>query len=573
MLLIVNSNDAANLKKLSNLTWAYIGSYKGAEKTKNVLKESTRKFIAKDIEEITDSVRDNFVDYVGKLSRQQNDKILWYSSRMASKSVTQTSMFHQYVYQKLLWKLSEREADILVVTDNDELIENIKKIKFEKVRVLSTFIFYRKQVFEKIKGYLRILRYFLLWLIYKFFKNKKLKEFNVFIHSWIDARTFRNLPRFTDSYFADLDSFLAERGYRIGRIVSLTLRLKYIFRLSRYFTNIIHPLSYLSFRDLLKSIFTRFTVTLNKGNSADIKDLTILNVLAEHEVSKENVSKAYLYYMLLYRSYQNLKDMIDRTSSFIYPSENQPWEKMLNLAFAGFNRIAYQHSTIPPNWLDYRISQYEKGVPLPQIILTTGKKRSDFLKEHYNSVAIKEAGAIRFSYLFKNKAKKSVDGRPGNIVVALHLSPAISLPLQKQLSDSLKRNSRAGYIIKIKPHPYLPKYAYLRSAFAGYKNCEFVKDNISELLRNCALLITSSATVALESVLSGIKTLYFIPEELSFGLEYFIKDYLFIAYEENFAEKLEEALRSSDYPNMDIEEYFSRPNYSIFLEHLSTNVI
>ena len=90
---------------------------------------------------------------------------------------------------------------------------------------------------------------------------------------------------------------------------------------------------------------------------------------------------------------------------------------------------------------------------------------------------------------------------------------------------------------------------------------------MKKLLASCCLLITSNSSVVFESVFLGIKTLYFIPEEPSLGLEYYLRDSLFIAYSEDFGQKLSEALQSRDYPKADIKEYFSQPDYNIFLKH------
>ena len=286
---------------------------------------------------------------------------------------------------------------------------------------------------------------------------------------------------------------------------------------------------------------------------------------------KENRSKAYLRNLLLFYSYKNLASRLSKNVPIIYPFENQPWEKVLNLAFVKFNRIAYQHSVVPSNWLDYRVSKYEYGAPVPKTILTTGKKWSLFLKEYYDNSIIEEAGAIRFAYLFNmaRKQSKTSVNRSKSIVVALPISPGLSLLLQKQLLNSLEKVSLMDYTINIKPHPYLPKFARLEDAFAQFKNCQFTRKRINELFKDCALMITSGSTVTFESVLSGIKTLYFVPEEVSSGLEGFIREHLFLAYEEDFFEKLKEALQSTRYPKVEIEDYFSPPNYNVFLKYLN----
>jgi len=572
VILIATPKNRSNLAKFTDLQWVYIGSYQGKGQTKGLLDQQKRRFIGRDIEEIVDFARDNFVDSIGKISQYQDDKILWYSSRMASKSMSQTSMFHQYVYLKLLEKfLGDSDTDTLLVTDDDELVSNIKKAMPENVRVLSQDRLYRKKIFERIKGVLRILRLVLLWFFFHLLKNKKLSDFNLLIHTWIDDRTFAKLPEFNDSYLGDLGKFLTARGYSVGRLSPLRPPLKSILKLRKWFENIIHPLSYLTLSDLIRCVFTKFTVAFDKDTLSDIKDSETLSTLVQSEIEKENNSKKYLDYLVLFYAYKKIASRIKNETSIIYPFENQPWEKMLNLAFDKKNRLGYQHSTIPFNWLDYQVSQHEKATPLPQTILTAGKKWLYFLKNYYKDTPMEEAGAIRYAYLFNKEVaqKQQISHLPPCIVVALPISSSISLSMLKQLLNSLEKNKTlSNYILIIKPHPYLPKQAQLREDFTKYKNCQFSSQSINELLENCGLLITSGSTVAFESIFFGVKTLYFIPEEISLGLEHFIKDHLFIAYEEDFSGKLEEALESTNYPEVDIKEYFVPPNYEKFLKYL-----
>ena len=575
MLLITSQRDVAVVRKLSDLKWFYIGSFKGLESIRRGLKENNRKFIAKEIESIVDSLRNNFVGYIGQLSRQQSNQILWYSSGMASKSISQTSIFHQYVYLKLLKEISEKEnEDILVVTDDVELLENIKQMKFERVKILGNRSFRKNYLHEKVQGYKRILKYILLWTLSRFLRmrNRNLKEFDIFIHSWIGERTFSDLPRFRDPYLGDLGEFLRKKGYNICRLTPVLLRPKEMYRLRRHFNDIAYPLFYLGFKDLIKSIFTKFTATVHNNDFTKCRDLEVLNFLAKNEVVKENRSKVYLEYLMLANSYKNLRLKIKDDAAFIYPFENQPWEKMLNLAFIQLKRIAYQHSTIPYNWLDYRTSQFEDNGSFPEIILTAGKKWSSFLKKYYTSSVVEEAGAFRFPHFFKEKQIKDIKDRSKIIVMALPFNPAISIAMQKSLLRLLNKNRLVNYKIKIKAHPILPKFAYLNKDFSSYKNSEFVDDNLEKLLDSCNVLITSGSTALYEGVFAGVKTLCFVPEGLSLGNKYFIEEHIITAYEENFHGKLEEILSSTCYPDVDVEEYFSRPDYNIFLKYLHADV-
>jgi len=568
MLLIADLNDKSGISDFLHLPWIYIGNNRNLRSRFDILDQTKRIFIAKYIEDITENIRHNFVDFIGSVSAQQKDRVLWYSSRVASKSTSQTSIFHQYVYLKLIEMFLEKQTeDILVICDDIEFFYNVNKVFSGRVRILNKKIPDLKYLYIRWKGCAKIAKYCCLWIFYKFFKNSKIDRFDVLIHSWIDDRAFKKLPDYNDSYFGDLEKVLKKNGYSVARLTPLRVSPKNTFKLSRNFNNIIYPLSYVPLRDFLRTIFAKFTVVIKDQGFASIEDREMLNILLENEICKENNTKVFLDYLLCFHAYKGISSVIKYNSNLIYPFENQPWEKMLNLAFTKFNRIAYQHTAICCNRLDYYNSRHEQA-PLPNAILTAGKRWSSFLKEQQYAVSpIKEAGAIRFQYLFNNRKKEE---EAKTILLALPVSPTISISLQMQLLNLLKTDDVKDYIIKIKPHPYLKKTDCLIEAFTAYKNCEFVKTDVRELLKECILLITSASTVAFESLLLGIKTLYLVPEEISWDLEYFIKDELIVAYENNFAQRFKEALTSTRHPRLDLQSYFSYPNYDMFIKDIES---
>lgn len=158
----------------------------------------------------------------------------------------------------------------------------------------------------------------------------------------------------------------------------------------------------------------------------------------------------------------------------------------------------------------------------------------------------------------------------GDIVVCLPLHLSVAVSMQYQLLQYLDYHTNNSYTIKIKPHPYLPKSARLERLFSSYKNCNFVENDVESLFNECALVIAPASSVVYEALFLGIKTLLFIPEEFTVNVTYFLKDYLFIAYEYNFSERVEEALKSRNYPRLNITEYFSKPDYDLFLKNICT---
>ncbi len=569
MLLVYYKNKTV-LRKHSGFKWIYLGTYVGLEKAQAILAKENRIFIGKDIERITNNVRDNFVDYIGKLSVIQKNRVVWYSSRIASKSVSQTSIFQEYVYLKLLEQYGGKKEDILVVIDDRDLIAVLRQINLRGTKVLHRPAIDAETFFNKLKDRLKILRYFFLWALVRLLRKKRTDKFQVFIHGWVSNKVFANLPKYTDLNLGNLEELLKEKGYSVGRLVPLYLPVKYVWRLDRSFSNVVFPLAYLKLKDFIGSLLTIFSVTHLDRNDKSINDLRMLRALTKNEIAKEASSSYFLNYLMSYYAYKSMGEKADKNVNFIYPFENQPWEKVFNLALEKFNRIGYQHSTIGSNWLDYRVSRDENSsVPLPRTVLTVGKKWSSLLRDYYRFVAISEAGAIRYPYLFDGPKEKISNTESNKIVVGLPISPSISLSMQKLILNALGQGRFKDYEFKIKTHPYLSKGPVLYGSFSRFNNCAFVNGSINSLLADCALFITSSSSVVFESVFSKVKTLYFLPEEVSYGHEYLIRDQIFIAYEEDFIDKLEAALNSHKYPSVKMEEFFALPNLNAFLDFMN----
>ncbi|MBD3426565.1 MAG: hypothetical protein GF409_04985 [Candidatus Omnitrophica bacterium] len=574
MLNIISSRQISGSRRPSCDRWLYIGGHRGLDRALGTLEQDRRIYIAKDIEEVTDSVREIFVDYIGRLSRQQDDAVLWYSSRMASRSISQSRMFQRYVYCKVLERISRRyeTENLLFVTDDVDLLY-VACSKFSQgmgFRERASLLL--KHLGERMTGAYWIAKYLIFWVLFRFFRKKELEQFDVFIHSWVNANTFRKLPEFNDPHLGDLDASIQDKGGTVGRLLPLMVPVNILFKLNRHYSNIICPFGYLPFRGLLSTLAREFDLEMDDGRYGAEEDISLLRLLSRMEKDTENRTKVYLYYLLLYGSYQEIQPVLAEKVTFIYPFENQPWEKMLNLAFSDHGRIGYQHSTIPYNFLDYRTSRYEAPDRfLPQVVLSNGKKWTRFLEQNNPGMKVREAGAIRYSYLFEDDIEQEVAVSEKVVSVVLPIDPQVAVSLQKQVLRCLENGLLDEYRVKIKPHPFLMKSASLSRELGGYDNCEFVSEDLKSMLKTSEVLVTSGSTAVFEGVFTGVKTLYLVPEAFSWGYEHFIKDHVVKSYEEDFPGKLKSILADSGGPQVDIREFFSPPDHGIFLEYVFAN--
>lgn len=571
MIYVISFKDKKNMKKFKSLPWSYLGAEDGLGYTEAILGSEKRKFVGKDIDRITDSVRDNFVDYIGQVSTFQPNKVLWYSSRVASKSFSQMVMFHQYVYIKLIESYGTSGESRLFIVDDLQLLANLKLICPTNVEVKSRLTpDFMNIILKRARGSWQFFRIFFYWVALRLFlPSPRPKKGDVLVHSFIDKRVFSRLPEYNDAYFGELEYFLNKNGHNVFRITPLSLDLKYVFMLKKYFKNIVFLSAYLQLTDFFRIFFTRMSIECKLPEGSSVKDGKLLDLLLKNEERNENETCGFKTYLFYYYSFMGLAKKIPLGLSIIYTFENQPWEKMLNLALGrNFKKIAYQHTTIPANWLDYRVSIFEKQSPLPDVILASGPRWIDFLKNYYKHCALENAGAIRLKHIF-SPVKNWSDENNKAILVALPISPEIAVSLQKQILACLATGKFSKYKFLIKPHPYLLKAALLSNEFLTYGNCEVTEKDLRQLLKECSLMITSGSTAAFEALCLGVKTLYFIPETISMGNEYFIRDYLELAFADDFMEILLVALDSTESRIFNVREFFSPPDYSAFLKQVS----
>ncbi|MDD5045090.1 MAG: hypothetical protein PHG51_06075 [Candidatus Omnitrophica bacterium] len=571
MVYVIYSKDKRSIEKFKGLAWSYLGSDEGSCKAEAVLGSNVRVFLGKGIERIVSSVRDNFVDYIGQVSTLQKNRVLWYSSRVASKSSSQMPMFHQYVYIKLIESYAGSKDGHLFLVDDFQLLANLKRLRLPGIEVTGPIIpDYMKITLKRINGGWRFFNIFFHWVFFRLFLSSgKPKNGDILLHSFIDSRVFSRLPEYNDPYFGGLEDFLNKNGRNVFRITSFFVDLKYTFKLKKCFKNTALLLPYLVPSDFLRVFFTRMSIERGLPEGSGIKDRELLDFLLENEEKNENMTNFFQIYLFYYYCYRNLAEKLPSGASMIYTFENQPWEKMLNLALGkNFKKIAYQHMTIPINWLDYHISVFEKGSPAPDVILASGNKWLDFLRIYYSSCQIEDAGAIRLQHIF-SRGKDRKENKANTIVVALSIFPEVTVSLQRQILSCLATGEFGGYKFLVKPHPYSWRSALRANELLKYDNCELTGKDMEQLLEDCCLLVTSASTVVFEALSLGVKALYFIPETVSLGLEYFIRDYLEVAFADDFKEKLFSALKSDEHAKFNVEEFFSPPDYSMFLKHVT----
>lgn len=567
MVYVFHTTDLSRAGTYRELPWAQLACPAFTEADLTAFRRENKFSVAELIRDVADEVRQNFIDFVGRLAESQTDKVVWYSSCLASKSVSQTDIFHQYVYMKLVEKLACHDQERVLVTGSDALVWHLSRQRPANVTVVSAAGALHPLPPRR-RGVLKRLRYAAQWLQMVLRAKPELRDADCLLHTWIDERLFRSSPEEGDPYFGDLARYLSQEGRRVVRMGPLAVKGAMVRRMEQSYPGTVWPLAYLPLRMMWRCLWEPFRVRMNPEMFGSLSDQELLMHLVGHEVEKENRVRNYFVYLLYYRSYRELAKRLPRELCVIFPYENQPWEKMLNLALPGVRRIGYQHSTIPVNWLDYYTSADEVNEPRPDLVLTAGPCWTDFIRASNKHVTVREAGSFRYRYLWEQGPQPApADGRK-DILIALPLDPVTALGLQEQLLQLLADARFESYRFRIKPHPQLSARYVKADRLRAYAHCEITDTPIAELLSECALCVTVDSTVVLESVLLGVRSIAYLPEDLTQGMEYFVKDEAYPASEADFCEVFAAALQADKRPSADARYYFTPVRYDLFAEQV-----
>ena len=247
MVYVIFSKDKRNIERSKGLQWSYLGADEGLSRVEALLGGDKREFIGREIDRVVSLVRDNFVDYIGLTSTLQKDKVLWYSARAASKSFSQTTMFQQYIYIKLIESYAASEGSHLFIIDDFRLLANLELARLPDVMVQSRAVPDLTDIaLNKAKGVLRSFRFIFYWVAFKLiFSSEAPKGGDILLHSFIDSRIFSRLPEYNDPYFGELAGFLDKNGHNVLRVTPLSVSLKHAFIIKKHFKNTIFLLSLL----------------------------------------------------------------------------------------------------------------------------------------------------------------------------------------------------------------------------------------------------------------------------------------------------------------------------------------
>jgi hypothetical protein len=239
---------------------------------------------------------------------------------------------------------------------------------------------------------------------------------------------------------------------------------------------------------------------LLSGTSAVERNLPRGSLAPLHRYVRRGEVRSGEYFMqrLLARGFGAMLARL-RPRTVIYPFENRSWEKYL-LAAAhahGARRVAYQHSSITPRHLAFRVARGEIAEQyLPDRMVTVGERTAEIVREWAPALAGRVIAGVSLRAMRQDIADAPRDA----VLVAIssNRSEAASL-----IQATHAAASRVAVPFIVRTHPTIP-VDDLFALFQWPQNVSLsAGTTLAQDLSGVTIVAYSSSTVALEGMLYG----------------------------------------------------------------------
>ena len=488
--------------------------------------------IAEELQKVAQSLRQPYIDYIGKLSLK-NNSILWWVGSLSEKNPWVSKTFLYACYIRLCQNLlnSSNQEAIVFLGENKALrkclVRNVSSSDKIKVIHLESPLHNIRETLRNILGIALYKGYFVLNSIYRLLLAKyyrlnllprqKLREGKgvVLIHTWIDQRSFDTNGGYREVFFGDLAHHLRNKGESvlivpyILRTISYRQTLKLMIRSGE---NFLMPESLLKIPDILRVFGKTITKIPRKRDCPNFEGIDISEIIYD-DLRRDWTGIRTALSLLHYETVKHWEKARIPIDTFIYTYENHVWEKAYCIALREFypstKIIGYQHASVPKMLLNYFFSKEELPVlPFPDKVITNGRYIERlFTESGYDPAKVVCGGAIRY----KNVAKKSQAAvKMATINPVILVTPSIdkneTIELIWKVLEAFGQTNKYKIILKF--HPVIPYPSIAREV-------DFLPDNfiisdkpVSELLKESHMLLYTSSATCIEALAHGVPVLH-----------------------------------------------------------------
>lgn len=510
------------------------------------LRRVERAGIGGELNRVARSLKQPFLDWIAEIGRGQRTKLNWWASRLASKSPLQTDFFLLVVYTQLVnaWLERAREAPLRVLVVEDPWLRWVLWRRFAADGRVTFHGGWRGDCVLDAGYWLgRVplaVAYSLLsslWLatLTRLIGPARGREGSasgqarVLIYTWLDDRCLSRAGAFHDPYTGRLDGILRARGEVVRRLAPVAAPRGLLVRTLKQFPDLfLTAPRHVRLWEIVRAAFGWLTINglcrLSTFQGWDYAPLLY------REVLREWGSTGIYQYRLWYFGMRRMAEMFGPgIKCLIYPFENQPWEKLLCLAWREraphVTLIGYQHSSIQPLLLPFFLGRGElESVPLPDRIVANGRVGLELLREGgFPASRLVNGGALRYEYFHTLGATRPGQPSPMNapregkkkiVLVTFPIAPQyarrLAVDLLKEFGEPLYLEKDGGAPVRfvLKCHPVLPIEKFRPTTAALPPWITVSREPLDSLLSRADLLLyVPPTTTRWEGFLMGIPVL------------------------------------------------------------------
>lgn len=529
--------------------WCYLGT-DVAQRTRVARALSSREEIpiGEDLTRLAYELRDAFLNWIGEMGRYQPDPVSWWSSAVASKSPLQTDCFVLVCYAELVrrWLRDASVGPRLVVIEDPWLALLVRRHLQDHQAVACRSVGWGRCAWEATRWLLRVpsaVAVTVLWalktlvVVRRAYRKVLTPDAAdgpraVWIYSWIEPRCFATSGRFTDPWTGRLEELLSAHGERVQRLTPLEIPSRLLPSLATLTSPIFITPRALTLGDIFRAISQVFWIR-RLGRVATFRgwDYSLLLWREQlREWGQPQGAHYRMFYAVMRRIARRHRHLV---KCLIYPFENQPWEKLLCLAWReqapDVTLVGYQHSWVPPLLLPYALGATERETtPLPDRIVTSSPvNHRTLIAGGFPEAKLVNGGALRHEYLHAANGRwaapnavVSARPRPRVVMVTFPLHEAYCRWLLVDLLEELQtpltvhgKEDPTRFILRF--HPSLPLRRFFRQAVSLPPWMACSTQPTSEVLAEAdALLFAGPTSTWWEAVLSGVPVVKYQPDLL-----------------------------------------------------------
>lgn len=529
------------------LDWCYFGTNASQRVAfAGTLAHLKRVDMAEELTRVAYEMKQPFLDWMIEIGRDQPDPVSWWASSLASGSPLQTDVFLLVCYTQLVegWLRAPQSAPArrMIIVEDPWLglafrrqfrgdprvachgggrtaclldaavwLGKAPRVALATVRSALTSFVLARWMFPQVAGRLG-----------------DADHRTALIYTWIRPECFSTPGSLHDPWTGRLETILSAEGGHVTRLSSTDIQPPLLGRLKRHGVPCVVTPRHLRLRDLVRALCAGFRVH-RLGRLASCRGWNY-GWLLFREILREWGQADFGHYRLGYFAMRRVAARYGAdVQCVIYPFENQPWEKLLCLAWRTcaphVKLIGYQHAWVPPLLLPYTLGRgAEELVPLPDQIVTNSEFNLERLVEGgYPRARLVNGGALRHEYLnaaMRDVAHRRTDalGRSKRttavvlVTFPISRSPAVSLlaDLLAAFKEPLMSNGAETEPVRflLKCHPALPLHRVLERGVTLPSWMAPSQAALEQLLPAINLLLYVGPTSAWwEAFLSGVPVL------------------------------------------------------------------